>query len=99
MPVPAHFKALAAGDYTFGIRAADVSLAPKGMPFMVELAEISGSETYLHVKNGEQTIVGLLDMVRDFTAGEKVKLALDSGKMYAFGTDGALVSSPFGKGK
>jgi glycerol transport system ATP-binding protein len=66
---------------------------------MVELAEISGSETYLHVKNGEQTIVGLLDMVRDFTAGEKVKLALDSGKMYAFGTDGALVSSPFGKGK
>ena len=99
MPVPAHFKALAAGDYTFGIRAADVSLAPKGMPFLVELAEISGSETYLHVKNGEQTIVGLLDMVRDFTAGEKVKLALDSGKMYAFGTDGALVSSPFGKGK
>jgi len=99
MPIPAHFKSLTAGDYTFGIRAADVSLASKGLPFLVELAEISGSETYLHVKNGDQTIVGLLDMVRDFTANEKVKLALDSSKMYAFGADGALVSSPFGKVK
>ena len=99
MPIPAHFKSLAVGDYTFGIRSADVSLAPKGLPFVVELAEISGSETYLHVKNGDQTIVGLLDMVRDFAADEKVKLALDSSKMYAFGADGALVSSPFGKVK
>ena len=99
MPIPAHFKSLAVGDYTFGIRSADASLAPKGLPFVVELAEISGSETYLHVKNGDQTIVGLLDMVRDFAADEKVKLALDSSKMYAFGADGALVSSPFGKVK
>ena len=99
MPIPAHFKSLAVGDYTFGIRSADVSLAPKGLPFVVELAEISGSETYLHVKNGDQTIVGLLDMVRDFAADEKVKLALDSSRMYAFGADGALVSSPFGKVK
>ena len=99
MPIPAHFKSLAVGDYTFGIRSADVSLAPKGLPFVVELAEISGSETYLHVKNCDQTIVGLLDMVRYFAADEKVKLALDSSKMYAFGADGALVSSPFGKVK
>ena len=63
------------------------------------MAEISGSESYLHVKNGDQTIVGLLDMVRDFAADEKVKLALDSSKMYACGADGALVSSPFGKVK
>ena len=45
------------------------------------------------------TLVGLLDMVKDFSAGEKVKLALDASKMYAFEVDGGLMSSPFGGGK
>lgn len=95
LPLPAHFKSLKAGAYTFGIRASDVSLADKGLTFQVELAEISGSETFLHVQSGAHTIVGLLDMVRNFDAGEVVNLKLDGAKLYAFGQDGALVSSPF----
>jgi glycerol transport system ATP-binding protein len=99
LQLPAHFRKLSTGRYTFGIRAADVALAGKGIPFTVELSEISGSETYLHVQNGGHTLVGLLDMVKDFSAGEKVKLALDASKMYAFEVDGGLMSSPFGGGK
>ena len=48
--VPIHFKNLQSGQYTFGIRASDISLDKKGYPFNVELAEISGSETFLHAK-------------------------------------------------
>ena len=98
LPVPAHFKSLTPGTYIFGIRASDVSLDDKGLPFKVELAEISGSETFLHVQSGGHTIVGLLDMVQNFDAGDVVKLKMDGAKLYAFGQDGALISSPFAGG-
>ena len=95
LPLPPHFKSLKPGAYTFGIRASDVSIADKGLTFKVDLAEISGSETFLHVQSGPHTIVGLLDMVRNFDAGDIVNLKLDGARLYAFGQDGALVSSPF----
>jgi len=94
--IPPHFKDIPSGSYTFGVRAADVSLEPGGIPFVVELSEISGSETYLHVKNGDHALVALFDMVKDFAAGEKVGLALDINKIYAFEENGDLASSPFG---
>lgn len=99
MTIPAHFKTVPAGRYIFGVRAADVSLEPKGIPFVVELSEISGSETFLHVKNGDHSLVALFDMVKDFAAGEKVGLTIDTNKIYAFEENGNLVSSPFGGGK
>jgi len=99
LPLPDHFRKLAPGDYIFGLRASDMALAGKGISFTVELSEISGSETYLHVAGGEHKLVGLLDMVRNFNAGETVKLSLDIGKLYAFDTAGDLVSSPFGGGR
>ena len=61
----------------------------------MELAEISGSETFLHVQSGGHTIVGLLDMVQNFDAGDVVNLKLDDTRLYAFGQDGTLISSPF----
>jgi len=64
----------------------------------VELAEISGSETFLHVQSGGHPIVGLLDMVQNFNAGDVVKLKIDGTRLYAFGKDGALISSPFSGG-
>ncbi len=98
MTVPPHFKEMSSGSYIFGVRAADVSPAPEGIPFVVELSEISGSETYLHVKNGDHSLVALLDMVTDFATGEKVRLALDDSKIYAFEENGDLISSPFSGG-
>ena len=93
--VPIHFRNLASGQYTFGIRASDIALDKKGYPFNVELAEISGSETFLHAKNEDVSLVGQLDLVKNFNVGEKVNLPLDSQKLYAFGLDGNLASSPF----
>ena len=97
--VPPHLSSLSSGRYTFGVRAADVSVVAKGIPFNVELAEISGSETYLHVQNGGQTLTGLLDMVKDFSAGDKVNIGLNAARLYAFDESGKLAASPFGGGK
>ena len=95
LPKPAHFAGLKSGAYIFGLRASDITLASTGPNFTVELTEISGSETFLHVKIGAHHVVGLLDSVQNFTIGENVKLRLDTQQLYAFGPDGNLVASPF----
>lgn len=98
LKLPKHFSKLAAGPYIFGVRAADITTAAKGMAFTVELSEISGSETFLHAANGGCHLVALLDMVRQINAGDTIHLSLNGDKFYAFAPDGTLVSSPFGGG-
>jgi hypothetical protein len=49
----------------------------------------------LHAQNENVSLVGQLDLVKNFNVGEKVNLHLDSQKLYAFGLDESLASSPF----
>ena len=94
--LPQHCQALPQGPYTFGLRAAAISLAEGGFPFTVELSEISGSETFLHLKHEHVQVVGLLDSVQNFNIGETVTAQFDTAHLYAFATDGRLKSSPYG---
>ena len=93
--IPKHFKDLPDGKYSFGIRASGVTIDKSGFPFQIELAEISGSETFLHLNNDQIHVVGLLDAVKNFNIGETVKVSFDIEKLYAFGSDGILMSSPY----
>jgi glycerol transport system ATP-binding protein len=93
--IPKHFKDLPDGKYSFGIRASGVTIDKSGFPFQIELAEISGSETFLHLNNDQIHVVGLLDAVKNFDIGETVKVSFDIEKLYAFGSDGILMSSPY----
>ena len=95
LSLPKHFKNLTDGHYTFGIRASGITLAKSGFPFQIELAEISGSETFLHLGQGQVHVVGLLDAVKNFDIGETVSVIFDIEKLYAFGSDGILMSSPY----
>ena len=95
LSLPKHFKDLTDGHYTFGIRASGITLAKSGFPFQIELAEISGSETFLHLGQGQVLVVGLLDAVKNFDIGETVSVIFDIEKLYAFGSDGILMSSPY----
>jgi glycerol transport system ATP-binding protein len=94
--LPQHCHALPQGSYIFGLRAAAISLAVGGFPFTVELSEISGSETFLHLKHENVQVVGLLDSVQNFNIGETVSAQFDTTHLYAFATDGRLKSSPYG---
>lgn len=93
--LPTHFKKLQNAEYLFGIRAGDLFWDENGFEFEIELAEISGSETFLHAKNEALSLVCQLNFVGSFSAGNPVKLHFDTAKLYAFGQDEKLLVSPY----
>jgi glycerol transport system ATP-binding protein len=94
--IPNHLFNLKNDNFNIGIRASDIELSDNGFEFEVELAEISGSETLLHLKRGNTTIITSIEEVMDFNIHDKVKVNFDIHKVYAFNENGILVSSPFG---
>ncbi len=94
--LPAYFKNLEDQNYYFGIRASEIKLDNKGEEFEIELAEISGSETLLHLKRGGSKIIALIEEVMNFKIHEKVKVKFNENKFYAFNNNEELVSSPYG---
>ncbi len=93
---PNHFKNLENQNYNFGIRASEIKLDDNGEEFEIELAEISGSETLLHLKKGNSKLIALIEEVMNFKIHQKVKIIFNSNKFYAFNQSGELVSSPYG---
>ncbi len=94
--LPTYFKNLEDQNYYFGIRASEIKLDNKGEEFEIELAEISGSETLLHLKRGDSKIIALIEEVMNFKIHEKVKVKFNENKFYAFNNNEELVSSPYG---
>ena len=93
---PKHFKNLENQNYNFGIRASEIKLDENGEEFEIELAEISGSETLLHLKKGNSKLIALIEEVMNFKIHQKVKIIFNSNEFYAFNQSGELVSSPYG---
>ena len=94
--IPAHFKNLEDQNYNFGIRASEIKLDDQGEEFEIELAEISGSETLLHLKKGDSKVIALIEEVMNFKIHEKVKIKFNENKFYGFNKEGELISSPYG---
>ena len=94
LPRPRHLDSLAPGPYVFGIHPGDVALGASGIATEVELAEISGSETFLHVRHAGMRLVAHLSGVYAYALGENVQMALDAAKMFAFKPEGALAAAP-----
>ena len=88
----------AAGSLTLGVRAGalrvrerpgDVALAGS-----VELAEISGSDTFVHVATAVGELVAQLTGVHLFDLGARVTLYLAPSQAYVFDATGALLVAP-----
>ena len=94
--IPDHLSKIKDKNFNFGIRASDVELNDNGFEFEVELAEISGSETLLHLTRGNAKIIASIEEVMDFKIRDKVKINFKANKAYAFDKTGNLASSPFG---
>jgi glycerol transport system ATP-binding protein len=60
----------------------------------VELAEISGSDTFVHVDTAEGELVAQLTGVHRFGLGEAVTLHVSPGQVYVFDPAGALARAP-----
>ncbi|MCW8348099.1 ABC transporter ATP-binding protein [Vibrio sp. ZSDZ65] len=85
--------------YNFGIRPSHLSLLPKNdddveLTVQVEVAEISGSETFLHVRNMHFDLVLHLAGVHSYEVDETIKIYIPIHKFYVFGMDEKLIHAP-----
>ena len=92
-------KMLKPGHYQFGVRASHIGLVPHSdddleLPVKVDLAELSGSETFLHVRNPHFELVLHLSGVHEYEVDQEIKIYFPTHKLYAFDTQGSLVHSP-----
>ena len=83
---------------TLGIRASAVRVAPRpgdvALAGQVELAEISGSDTFVHVHTAVGEIVAQLTGVHDFALGSSITLHVNPAQVYAFDQSGDLLVAP-----
>ncbi|MGI8748291.1 MAG: TOBE domain-containing protein, partial [Deinococcus sp.] len=98
-PLPPHLRALPDGPYQIGVRANHVTLSPLtsgDITFQarIELAELSGSETYLHTRAGPSRVVGQLEGIHSLELGQDLTLHLDPRRLFAFGEGGMLAAAP-----
>ena len=88
---------------TVGVRASAVhALARDGdmtLPGTVELAEISGSDTFLHVSTAVGELVAQLTGVRFYDIGTPVTLHVHPSQVYVFDAAGDLLLAPVRPGR
>lgn len=96
-PADGGFAQLEAGRYIAGFRPNHVHLAREGgdgnaLEFRCQLTgtEVTGSETYLHLRHGDQSWVALIPGVYDLGTGDEVVIAVDTDRIYLFSEDGSL---------
>jgi len=87
-------------ELVLGLRAHSLRLAPNpgDVPIhaVVDLAEISGSETYIHVHRGPLSIVAQLPGVHVQELGAPCVLYCQPEALLLFATDGRLLHAPAG---
>ncbi len=97
--VDGHLKNLGDGDYKFGVRANRIFLsatgdADVGIEARVELCEINGSETFIHVHYKGSRLVIQEDGIHRFKIGSRVQFFVNPNTFFAYNADGKLVASP-----
>ena len=87
-----------ASEIMLGIRAHEFSLtaAPghAALSGRVELAEISGSETYIHLARDDLRLVAQVPGVHDLPLNERCTLYIQPTSLYGFDESGRLLFAP-----
>ncbi|MBU3031214.1 ABC transporter ATP-binding protein [Paracoccus marinaquae] len=82
------------GRYLAGFRAAHLSLheTPGSVPLatVLDTTEITGAETFLHLRHGQDRWVGLVEGVHKLDHGQNLTVWLDPAHIYLFTPEGAL---------
>lgn len=100
LPVTDMLAGLPDGAYRLGFRADAVVIggakaSPLSFPGMVSVTEISGSESFVHVKVGTATWVSLVPGVHEWEPGDPVDVRIDPQKIFVFEVSGKLAVRPF----
>ena len=102
LPLPAHAAqrvAGAGGQIQLGLRAHEFSMAATinstaTISGRVDLAEISGSETYVHLSRAGLPLVAQVPGVHNFAIGENCTLYVDPATLFGFDMRGDLLFAP-----
>ncbi len=98
-PLTADLRGLEEGEYRFGVRPSHIGLVPSNdddleVSGVVELAEISGSETFLHVRNEQFNLVLHLQGVHDYPVDSPIRVYIPTHKLFVFDAAGHLAQAP-----
>ncbi|MCW8164225.1 ABC transporter ATP-binding protein [Verminephrobacter aporrectodeae subsp. tuberculatae] len=102
LALPLAQGAAAAAGLTVGLRASALRVHARPgdvrVHGVVELAEISGSDTFVHAATPWGSLVAQLTGVHGFALGAAITLHLDPAQAYVFGADGRLLCAPARRG-
>jgi glycerol transport system ATP-binding protein len=99
VPARGVFAAVPDGAYTVGFRAHHLGLEPAGrqdaiaLPATVSVAEITGSESFVHLDAGGQRFVALVPGVKRLEPGSPVTAFLDPRHLFLFDETGRLAAA------
>ncbi|GFM34270.1 ABC transporter ATP-binding protein [Desulfovibrio subterraneus] len=99
LPPTSEIAALPKGEYTFGIRSNKFSLFDLGEGYFpitgtVGLAEINGSETFIHFMHGNESYVVQEEGVHTRKVGSRIAVYAHPGDFYVFNKAGNLLVAP-----
>ncbi len=98
VPLPALRSAAGTAALTIGVRAGALRVrghdGDVALPGTVELAEISGSDTFVHVDTAIGELVAQLTGVHVFAIGASITLYLNPAQVYVFDAAGDLLVAP-----
>ena len=99
MPLEDYMKLLSDGEYTFGVRSNHLFLARNAkedaeIPAKVELAEINGSETFIHADYDGFRLVVQENGIRPVRIGAEITIYVSPSSFFVYDEAGALVASP-----
>lgn len=107
--IPASLPKTKSQKFTAGLRASALRVTPQegdvSLPAKVELAEISGSDTYVHFETLAGELVGTTELVAQLTGvhyfelGAPVTLYFNPAQIYVFDEAGMLLLSPMRGGE
>jgi glycerol transport system ATP-binding protein len=98
-PLNVDLRPVGEGEFRFGVRPSHISLVPSNdddleLAVTVEVAEISGSETFLHVRNEHFLLVLHLPGVHEYDVDAPIRIYIPTHKLFVFDTQGRLVQAP-----
>jgi glycerol transport system ATP-binding protein len=97
------FSQLQDGEYIAGFRSNHLELQRQNsqsiaFKALLNIIEITGSETFLHMTYDNDHWVGLVHGVHDLALGQPLEVFLDPSNIYTFGLDGNIAqSAPYAK--
>jgi glycerol transport system ATP-binding protein len=100
IPLKGHLGVLSKGAYQFGLRSNHLSLSRRKeddteFKAAVELSEINGSETFIHIRHNGFPLVVQENGIHKRPIGVRIPIYMNQRNLFVYDGEGKLIASPF----